>query len=193
MQMEPNSTGGLYSIGEAAEATGLSVKAIRHYEEVGLIPRPRRHDGNARTGGNRLYTKWELARLRFVRQARHLDLSLDEIHRLLEIAEEACPSRHPEYHRILTGHLKTVTRRIAQLSDLQARLTALLSKGGSGSVRRCSGEDCGCLDAGPSPSAEESLGRTDSNAGRRSTMDAPGRKCTGGNARQGKGRDPGST
>lgn len=44
----------LYSIGEAANATGLSVTAIRHYEEVGLIPQPRRNDGNAQTGGNRL-------------------------------------------------------------------------------------------------------------------------------------------
>ena len=81
-----------YSIGEAAEATGLSVKAIRHYEEVGLIPRPRRHDGNARTGGNRLYTEQELARLRFVRQARHLDLGLDEIRRLLSPDTPTPPS-----------------------------------------------------------------------------------------------------
>ena len=175
MDMEQHSTRGLYSIGEAAEATGLSVKAIRHYEEVGLIPRPRRHDGNARTGGNRLYTESELAKLRFVRQARHLDLGLDEIRRLLEIAEETCPSPHPDYHRILTGHLETVTRRIAQLSDLQARLTTLLSKDGSGRVQRCSGDSCGCLDVAPAPG--RSRAGSAANAGR---------------FLQRKGRDPGS-
>ncbi|MGE0333876.1 MAG: MerR family transcriptional regulator [Gammaproteobacteria bacterium] len=167
---------GPYSIGEAAEATGLSVKAIRHYEEVGLIPRPRRHDGSARTGGNRLYTESELARLRFVRQARHLDLGLDEIRRLLEITEETCPSRHPDYRRILTGHLETVTRRIAQLSDLRARLTALLSKDRSGDVQRCSGDGCGCLDAAPDPRRKRAGG--EANAGK---------------VRQRKGRDPGSS
>lgn len=166
---------GLYSIGEAAEATGLSVKAIRHYEEVGLIPRPRRHDGNARTGGNRLYTEQDLSRLRFVRQARHLDLGLDEIRRLLEIAEETCPSRHPDYRRILTGHLETVTRRIGQLSDLQARLAALLTKDGSRRVRRCSGEDCGCL------------GADSASGGKRASGEADTRR-----RRQRKGQDPGS-
>lgn len=175
VDMEQHSSRGLYSIGEAAEATGLSVKAIRHYEEVGLIPRPRRHDGNARTGGNRLYTESELARLRFVRQARHLDLGLDEIRRLLEAAEETCPSRHPEYRRILTGHLETVTRRIAQLSDLQTRLTTLLSKDGSGRVQRCSGDGCGCLDADLSPDRKRTGG-----------------EVTTGGVRQRKGRGPGS-
>jgi MerR family gold-responsive transcriptional activator of gol and ges genes len=173
--MEQHSTRGLYSIGEAAEATGLSVKAIRHYEEVGLIPRPRRHDGNARTGGNRLYTEQDLSRLRFIRQARHLDLGLDEIRRLLEIAEETCPSRHPDYRRILTGHLETVTRRIAQLSDLQARLTTLLSKDESEPVRRCAGDGCGCLDAAPTPHRKRAGGEAKACRGRRR-----------------KGRDPGS-
>ena len=173
--MQQHSTRRLYSIGEAASATGLSVKAIRHYEEVGLIPRPRRHDGNARTGGNRLYTEQELARLRFVRQARHLDLGLDEIRRLLEIAEETCPGRHPEFRRILTGHLEMVTRRIAQLSDLQSRLTALLSKDESGRVQRCSGNGCGCLDANPAPGRQRVGGEDDAHRSRRR-----------------KGRDPGS-
>jgi len=175
VDMEQHSTRGLCSIGEAAEAIGLSVKAIRHYEEVGLIPRPRRHDGNARTGGNRLYTEQDLSRLRFVRQARHLDLGLDEIRRLLEIAEETCPSRHPDYRRILTGHLETVTRRIGQLSDLQARLAALLSKDGSRRVQRCSGDGCGCLDAAPDPRRKRAGG------------EAKARR-----SRQRKGQDPGS-
>ena len=196
--MEPNSTHGLYSIGEAAEVTGLSVKAIRHYETVGLIPKPRRHDGNARTGGDRLYTESELARLRFVRQARHLDLSLDEIHRLLQISEETCPSKHPDYHRILNEHLDAVTRHIAQLSDLQARLTTLLAKGSSGNAQRCSTESCGCLDtAGPFSSIGETADPPGNGDGHRSGRGVNDEKraiprVSRGTSRQRKGRDPGS-
>lgn len=159
--MEQPSTGRLYSIGKAAVATGLSVKAIRHYEQVGLIPRARRHDGNARTGGNRLYTEQDLSRLRFVRQARHLDLGLEEIRRLLAIAQDTCPSRHPDYRRLLSKHLERVTHRIGQLSELQAQLTALLSKEDSGRVQRCSGNGCGCLDADPAPGHQRGVGERD--------------------------------
>lgn len=163
-----------YSIGEAAKATGLSVKAIRHYEAVGLIPRPRRHDGNARTGGNRLYAEPDLSRLRFVQQARHLDLGLDEVRRLLEIAEETCPSQHPDYRRILFRHLETVTRRIDQLSDLQVQLMALLSKDESGRVQRCSGDGCDCLDASPASGRQRSLGEGDVHGNRRKKGQDPG-------------------
>ena len=163
-----------YSIGEAAAATGLSVKAIRHYEEVGLIPRPRRHDGNARTGGNRLYTESELARLRFVRQARHLDLGLDAIRRLLEIAEETCPSRHPDYRQILTGHLEGVTRRIGELTDLQTRLEALLSKDGSEHAQGCSGDGCGCFDATATARRKRAAGEAEARRSRQKTGQDPG-------------------
>lgn len=163
--MEPKTPYESYSIGDAAAATGLSIKAIRHYEEIGLIPKPRRHDDNAWTGGNRLYTATDLARLRFVRQARLLDLSLEEIGGLLEISEETCPSGHPEYHRILTEHLETVTQRVAQLSDLQARLTSLLSKGRPQNAERCSIESCDCLDVGPLPPSSQIVGHPEQPAG----------------------------
>ncbi|GAA1979108.1 MerR family transcriptional regulator [Isoptericola halotolerans] len=65
-------------IGEVAERTGLSLRTIRYYEEVGLvIPSARSH------GGFRLYTESDIARLMLVKRMKPLDFSLDEMRELL--------------------------------------------------------------------------------------------------------------
>lgn len=55
------------NIGEAAAAAGVLAKMIRHYEEIGLIPKPKRTES-----GYRLYSENEVQVLRFIRQARNL-------------------------------------------------------------------------------------------------------------------------
>jgi DNA-binding transcriptional MerR regulator len=99
------------SISQAVDATGLSVKTIRYYEEIGLLPRAPRHNGAARTGGNRLYTGAAIGRLRFVHHARILGMSLQDIRRLVEIAEQGCPRNRPEYRGIIKRHLRHLVRR----------------------------------------------------------------------------------
>ncbi|HSK54651.1 MAG TPA: MerR family transcriptional regulator [Jiangellales bacterium] len=65
-------------IGEVAERTGLSLRTIRYYEEVGLV-RP-----SARTpGGFRLYTEPDVARLNLVKRMKPLEFALDEVRDLL--------------------------------------------------------------------------------------------------------------
>ena len=65
---------GYFSIGRAAEISGVTAKMIRHYESLGLIPRV------ARTLGDyRVYTESEIHMLRFIRRARGLGFSMDEI------------------------------------------------------------------------------------------------------------------
>lgn len=86
---------GLFSIAEAAEAAGLSVKTIRYDEDIGPIRKARRHDGNARTGGNRLYAGAEIGRLRFINHARMLDLGLGDVGALHAIADEQGVPRRP--------------------------------------------------------------------------------------------------
>jgi DNA-binding transcriptional MerR regulator len=66
-------------IGEVAEQTGLSLRTIRYYEEVGLV-RP----SSRTTGGFRLYSESDLARLRLVRRMKPLDFSLEEMKDVLE-------------------------------------------------------------------------------------------------------------
>ncbi|MFW2514010.1 MerR family transcriptional regulator [Demequina sp. SO4-13] len=70
-------------IGEAAERTGLSLRTIRYYEEVGLItPSARSH------GGFRLYTESDIARLMLVKRMKPLGFSLDEMRDLLGVLDE---------------------------------------------------------------------------------------------------------
>ncbi|HEU4515447.1 MAG TPA: MerR family transcriptional regulator [Nocardioidaceae bacterium] len=69
-------------IGEVAEQTGLSLRTIRYYEEVGLVT------PSARTsGGFRLYSETDLARLRLVRRMKPLEFSLEEMRRVLGVLD----------------------------------------------------------------------------------------------------------
>jgi DNA-binding transcriptional MerR regulator len=70
-------------IGEVAERTGLSLRTIRYYEEVGLItPSARSH------GGFRLYTESDIARLMLVKRMKPLDFSLEEMRDLLGVLDQ---------------------------------------------------------------------------------------------------------
>ncbi len=69
------------TIGELAGELQLNPKTIRYYEEVGLLPEPRRSES-----GYRLYSRYELDRLRLVKRAKLLGLSLAEIRRIVEYA-----------------------------------------------------------------------------------------------------------
>ncbi len=69
---------GLHNIGDAAARTGVSAKMIRHYEAIGLVPPPSRTFANYR-----LYSDADLHRLRFIKRARGLGFSLEQIAALL--------------------------------------------------------------------------------------------------------------
>lgn len=69
-------------IGEVADQTGLSLRTIRYYEEVGLVT------PSARTsGGFRLYSETDVARLRLVRRMKPLEFSLEEMRRVLGVLD----------------------------------------------------------------------------------------------------------
>ncbi len=69
-------------IGEVAARTGLSLRTIRYYEEVGLVPPSARS-----TGGFRLYAEADVARLELVMQMKPLDFSLEDMRDLLEVVD----------------------------------------------------------------------------------------------------------
>lgn len=71
-----------YQIGEVAERVGLSLRTIRHYEEVGLVP-----PSGRTAGGFRLYSEADVARLRLVKHMKLLELSLEEMRDLLKVRE----------------------------------------------------------------------------------------------------------
>jgi len=69
-------------IGEVAERTGLSLRTIRHYEEVGLVTPSARSKG-----GFRLYTEADVDRLMVIRRMKPLDFSLEEMRDLLQVTD----------------------------------------------------------------------------------------------------------
>ncbi|WGW11609.1 MerR family transcriptional regulator [Saxibacter everestensis] len=87
-------------IGEVAERTGLSLRTIRHYDEIGLLPASARTDG-----GFRVYTSSDLNRLMVIRRMKPLGFTLDQMAELLNLvdrlavaeAEPAARARLGEY------------------------------------------------------------------------------------------------
>ncbi|NDL55703.1 MerR family transcriptional regulator [Phytoactinopolyspora mesophila] len=106
-------------IGEVAERVGLSLRTIRYYEEVGLV-RP-----SARTtGGFRLYTEPDVARLRLVKRMKTLEFSLEEMGDLLGVLDRLDePETDPELRTESIERLVTF-RVLAQerCADLRSQL-----------------------------------------------------------------------
>lgn len=67
-------------IGEVAERTGLSLRTLRHYDEIGLLTPSFRS-----AGGYRLYTEDDLARLLVIRRMKPLGYSLEDMHRVMDL------------------------------------------------------------------------------------------------------------
>jgi DNA-binding transcriptional MerR regulator len=84
----PTTRTGLMQIGDVADRTGLSLRTIRHYEEVGLLPEAQRS-----AGGFRLYTDDAVARLMLIKRMKPLDFSLDEMRDLIEVRDRLAGSR----------------------------------------------------------------------------------------------------
>jgi MerR family transcriptional regulator, mercuric resistance operon regulatory protein len=98
-----------FPIGVMAERTGLSPEGIRFYEAEGLLPAP------ARTiGRRRMYSLVHLKRLAFIRRARELGFTLDEVRALLRLADSSAESC-VKARNMAADHLTDVRKKIADL------------------------------------------------------------------------------
>ncbi|MDO5624359.1 MAG: Cu(I)-responsive transcriptional regulator [Pseudomonadota bacterium] len=126
---------GPVAIGQAARASGLSAKMVRHYESLGLL-RP-----VARTeAGYRQYTPADVHTLRFIQRARALGFSMAEIGGLVGLWHDR-QRASADVKRIANAHLADLEQRIAALQDMRATLQNLL--------QHCHGDqrpDCPILD-----------------------------------------------
>jgi MerR family copper efflux transcriptional regulator len=103
---------GLLDIGMASKASGVSVKMIRHYEEIGLLPKI------ARTFGNyRVYRKNDLHLLRFIRRARSLGFPMQDIKQLLSLWQNKSRSS-AVVKRIAGKHVDEMKGKIAELQAM---------------------------------------------------------------------------
>lgn len=119
------------NIGALARATGTKVETVRWYERVGLLAAPARSAGNYRT-----YGQPHLNRLSFIRRARDLGFSLDQIRTLLDLAEDRDRSCEA-VDGIAREHLDEVDRKIADLQALRRELDALVGQCRHGKVSEC--------------------------------------------------------
>ena len=106
-------------IGEAARLTGVSAKMIRHYESIGLIPLPDRRDSNYRDYGHH-----DVHRLAFVRRARDLGFSMDEIRDLLRLWGDKDRSS-AEVKRLTESHIDELDAKIRLLRGMRQTLATL--------------------------------------------------------------------
>ncbi|MFD1210528.1 MerR family transcriptional regulator [Arthrobacter sp. GCM10027362] len=112
-------------IGELAERTGLSLRTIRHYDEVGLLP------ATARTGGGfRVYSEDDFERLMVIKQMKPLGFSLEEMAEILSILSsregadrpEADKARLAEFLEEAVHQRAKMARNLAQADEFISRL-----------------------------------------------------------------------
>ncbi|MBS0546185.1 MAG: helix-turn-helix domain-containing protein [Proteobacteria bacterium] len=109
-----------FPIGVLSERSGVNIETIRYYERVGLLPKPARSGG-----GYRLYQSGDSDRLSFIRRARDLGFSLDEIRRLLDLADQKSRSCR-RVHEIAVEHLAEVHAKIGDLRRMERVLATMV-------------------------------------------------------------------
>ena len=122
-------------IGTVADRSGVSAKAIRYYESIGLIRAASRSHS-----GYRIYGEHDLRTLHFIQRARSLGFTVAEVGALLALWRDT--GRHSAQVKALAGrHVEDIDRKIAELGGLRDTLTDL--------IERCHGDDrpdCPILD-----------------------------------------------
>ena len=106
-------------IGDAARISGVSAKMIRHYESIGLIPSAARRESNYRDYGSH-----DVHRLGFIRRARDLGFSIEEIRDLLRLWEDT-KRTSAEVKSLTDSHIADLDRRIALLREMRDTLKTL--------------------------------------------------------------------
>jgi Cu(I)-responsive transcriptional regulator len=124
------------NIGDAAKASGVSAKMIRHYESVGLFPQARRTDA-----GYRQYTAKDLNTLRFIRHSRALGFSIEQIRELLGLWQNRRRSSR-QVKALAEAHIQELDQKLLELQAMKGTLAHL--------AHCCRGDDrpdCPILDS----------------------------------------------
>ena len=133
---------GLIDIGAAARKSGVSAKMIRHYESIGLLPKAARTEANYR-----VYRPSDVHTLRFIKRARALGFSMEDIRQLLGLWQNRSRSS-AAVKSISRKHVQELKQRIAQMRSMVDTLEHL--------ARHCHGDqrpDCPILDDLGAPAA----------------------------------------
>ncbi len=118
-------------IGEVAKHTGLSVKSIRYYHDIGLICAIRGENGY------REYGQPQVESLKFIHHSRELGFSLDDCRSLLDLRLNQARDAE-DVKNLAKAHLKQVSERIIKLQTLEAQLKHLVDDCRGGHQPDCS-------------------------------------------------------
>jgi len=118
-------------IGGLANGTGTNVETIRYYEREGLISVPPRTKG-----GHRAYGQQHVQRLSFIRRSRELGFSLNDVRKLLQLADNGatCTTAAKE---VTARHLAVVREKIKSLKKLEKALTIMATACAPGEPLPC--------------------------------------------------------
>lgn len=119
------------SIGDLSRRTGCTAQTIRYYERIGVMPQPSRSVGNQRR-----YTAIHMDRLNFIRHARELGFSLEQIRELLTLTDHPDQSCE-EINRIARANLQAVQSRIRRLALLRDELQRMANECRGGRIADC--------------------------------------------------------
>jgi MerR family copper efflux transcriptional regulator len=125
----------MLNIGEAAQASGVSAKMIRHYESIGLLPAARRT-----ASGYRVYGEQDVRVLQFIHRGRALGFPLEKIADLLALWQDQGRAS-ADVRRLAEQHIDELNRKIAELQAMKRTLESL--------AHSCHGDqrsDCPILD-----------------------------------------------
>lgn len=123
-------------IGQLSKLSGCSIQTVRYYEKEHLIDPPQRSEGNFR-----IYNNSTLSRLKFIRRCRTLNITLAEIHQILDLQQipsESCS----QVSKMIDQHIDEVKSQIKELKELQTDLQGLREKCHDGTVI----DKCGILE-----------------------------------------------
>ena len=119
------------TIGRLSEKTGCHLETIRYYEKIGLLRPPGRT-----AGGHRVYGLEAVSRLAFIRRARELGFTLEQIRTLLRLVDGGhytCA----QVRSIALEHLDDVRRKAADLQSIERSLADMAARCVGGRVPRC--------------------------------------------------------
>jgi MerR family copper efflux transcriptional regulator len=101
------------NIGAVANASGLSAKTIRYYEDAGLIA-----SANRSASGYRIYTQADVITLRFIKRARELGFSIERTRRLVDLWHDKGRAS-ADVKRLALDHMADITAKIAAMSAMR--------------------------------------------------------------------------
>jgi MerR family transcriptional regulator, mercuric resistance operon regulatory protein len=120
------------AIGELSRRTECKIETIRYYERIGLLPQPHRKGGRFRR-----YDTDDIARLQFIRRARQLGFTLNEVRALMRLANSDGDHVRAEARSLVGAHVTGIRAKIADLQAMERVLSEAICECASGQQPKC--------------------------------------------------------